>query len=89
MAITTASFVPEERAGNNSGGGGGAAPAGASAHGPGAGPMNPHGAAPTHDGAHMAMHETMPATHPLSGTPLPAGTGSGQGTVRKGGPGGR
>ncbi|HEY6012742.1 MAG TPA: hypothetical protein VIU37_02000, partial [Candidatus Limnocylindrales bacterium] len=33
--------------------------------------------------------EAQPATHPVSGTAIPSTTGAGQGTVRKGGRGGK
>jgi hypothetical protein len=80
MAITSASFVPETRKG-----GAGAASA---AHGS---PMHGDAADYNHatDSAMSAMHESMPANHPVTGTALPKGTGAGQGTVRKGGRSGR
>jgi len=78
MALTTGAFVPEERKG------GGAA---AAAHGPGA-PMDSLYNHAT-DAAMTAMSESTPANHPVTGTPLPKGTGAGTGAVRKGGRGGK
>lgn len=85
MALTTASFVPENRKGGSGGGGGGGSSA---AHGS---PMHGADAAYNHatDSAMVATHESGPKTHPVSGTGLPLTTGAGQGTVRKGGRGGR
>jgi len=89
MALTHASFVPEERKGG--GGGGGAA---------GGGPSTGTAATPGHGmdtGYNHATNaaqsagpaESQPATHPVSGTAIPKGTGAGQGTVRRGGRGGK
>lgn len=86
MALTHASFVPEERKGGGGGGGGGASGA---APGHSAGNGMDAGYNHATDAAMTPMHETMPATHPVSGTALPKGTGSGMGTVRKGGRGGK
>lgn len=85
MAITAASFVPEERKG---GGGGSGSGAGAAAHGS---PMHGDSADYNHatDAAMSAGHESIPATHPVTGTVLPDGTGAGKGTVRRGGRGGK
>jgi len=87
MAITSASFVPESRKG------GGAAAAASAGHGSAASGSSMHGADADYnhdtDAATVAMHESNPKTHPISGTGLPQTTGAGQGTVRKGGRGGK
>lgn len=87
MAITAASFVPERR-----GAGGPASPAGAphgnsaAAHGS---PVHGEGYNHATDSAQAAAHESQPANHPVTGTPLPKGTGAGAGTIRRGGRGGK
>lgn len=97
MAITMNSFVPEERGAGGAGGGPGG-PGGGAGNSSG-GPSTGHAATVAHgmntdynhatDSAMTAMHESMPATHPVSGTALPKGTGAGTGTIRKGGRGGK
>lgn len=79
MAITSASFVPEQRKGGGPSSGSAATVAGGMDQG-----YN-HAT----DAAMTAMHETMPATHPVSHTPMPKGTGAGMGMVRKGGRAGK
>lgn len=91
MAITPASFIPEQRdAGGNS-----------AAHGGGAGPgpsvghaASVHGGMDTSyneatDSAHVASHESTPVAHPITGTPLPKSTGAGKGNIHRGGRGGK
>lgn len=87
MAITAASFVPEERKGGAAGAASGAGAASA-AHGS---PMHGDSAGYNHatDAAMSAMHEAMPKSHPVTHTALPDGTGAGKGTVRRGGRGGK
>ena len=83
MALTTASFVPEKRKGGGGSGGGN------SGGGPNAAAMMGDGYNHATDAAMTAMHESMPANHPVTGTALPRGTGAGMGTVHKGGRGGK
>lgn len=85
MAITSASFVSEERKG---GGGAAGGPSAGSAATPG------HGMDSAHNNATSAAQSTgpaeaQPANHPVSGTAIPSTTGAGQGTIRKGGRGGK
>lgn len=83
MAITAASFVPEERKGGAGGAGAASAAHGSPMHGESAGYND------ATDAAMSAMHESMPKSHPVTHTALPDGTGAGKGTVRRGGRGGR
>jgi len=86
MAITAASFVPEQRLGaaaSAAADGVAGAVHGSPMHGAAAG--SGHGV----DAAMSAVHESVPAVHPVTGTALPQGTGAGKGTVRTGGRGGR
>lgn len=81
MAITAASFIPEERKGG--GGAGGAAVHGSAMHGAAADYND------ATDSATTAAHESIPATHPVTGTALPSSTGAGKGTIHRGGRGGK
>jgi hypothetical protein len=88
MALTHASFVPEERKGGGGGGGGGGASGAAAGHSAGQGMDAGYNHA-TDAAQSTGPAESQPATHPVSGTPLPKGTGAGTGTIRKGGRGGK
>jgi len=81
MAITAASFVPESRDAGGVPHSGSAAATASPTHGESYNNAT--------DSATSAAHESTPATHPITGTPLPKGTGAGKGTIRRGGRGGR
>ncbi len=79
MAITSASFAPEKRG----------------VQGPDnytvgmAKNVDAVPAAGTTAESQIASYERAPTNHPVSGTSNPYGTGAGQGTIRKGGRGGK